>query len=426
MNARRLLQAAALSVCTLLVNPIVVMAQDAPEIENARFQFLGSVNANAVVIRSGPSENDYAVMKIDRGTELQVVGMRFEWLKITPPEGSFCYVAKAFVEKRGDGSVGRVTETLNVRIGSQLNAMKTRVATKLQPGDDVRILGEQDEYFKILPPEGTFLYVNKQFVDPVRPLAAQADPVQQPVQETGGQPDPTMLTQTPSYDPMAVPEPQATAVAPATQPANTSAAETVFDALETEYGQASLQPIDQQPIEKLLEGYEKLLSDKALPESMIRIAEFKASVLKTRKEARDEWLASRKSQEDLKQKQMALQAEREEIEQRVKQSQVQFYNAVGTLRVSSVQNGNETLYRLTDPANGRTVVYIRSNDPAYTNLIGQFIGVRGEPITDQGLNIRVISPTEFQQVNAALVGTSIAAQIVPPSLMPAGTASTLE
>jgi hypothetical protein len=40
MNARRLLQAAALSVCTLLVNPIVVMAQDAPEIENARFQFL--------------------------------------------------------------------------------------------------------------------------------------------------------------------------------------------------------------------------------------------------------------------------------------------------------------------------------------------------------------------------------------------------
>ena len=43
--------------------------------------------------------------------------------------------------------------------------MKTKVAAKLDNGDDVTILGEQDEYFKIAPPKGVYLYVNRQFVE---------------------------------------------------------------------------------------------------------------------------------------------------------------------------------------------------------------------------------------------------------------------
>ena len=35
-------------------------------------------------------------------------------------------------------------------------------------GDDVTILGTEDEYFKIKPPEGSYLYVDKTFVDPVQ------------------------------------------------------------------------------------------------------------------------------------------------------------------------------------------------------------------------------------------------------------------
>src|SRR5207237_5115745 len=103
-----------------------------------------------------------------------VVGIKFEWLKIVPPEGSFCYVAKAYVEKRGDGSVGRVNTQLNVRVGSALNAMKTKISAKLDPGADVAIIGDQDEYFKIKPPKDVFLFVNKQFVEPVKQVV-QAD-----------------------------------------------------------------------------------------------------------------------------------------------------------------------------------------------------------------------------------------------------------
>src|SRR3954451_19333818 len=138
------------------------------DIENAKFQFEGRITSNAVYVRSGPSENDYPTTKLDNGATVTVVGVKFDWLKVLPPDGSFCYVAKAFVEKRGDGKLGRVTNTLNVRVGSNLNPMKTKVASKLEPGTDVEFVGEKDEYFPIKPPKDVFLSVAKQFVEPVR------------------------------------------------------------------------------------------------------------------------------------------------------------------------------------------------------------------------------------------------------------------
>jgi hypothetical protein len=105
---------------------------------------------------------------------------------------------------------------------------------------------------------------------------------------------------------------------------------------------------------------------------------------------------------------------------------VKYYTAVGTLRPSSVQSGSTTLYRLTDPANGRTVVYIRTNDSKLGGMIGQFIGVRGEVTTDQQLSLRVVAPTLIEPVEQTKLYSNVAAQIIPPSLMPggAGTATT--
>ena len=59
-----------------------------PGIENSKYQADGLINANAVYVRSGASDNDYPVMKLDKGAPVHVVGMKFEWLKIAPPEGS--------------------------------------------------------------------------------------------------------------------------------------------------------------------------------------------------------------------------------------------------------------------------------------------------------------------------------------------------
>src|SRR4051812_28742496 len=138
------------------------------EVENAKNSFPGIVNSNAVYVRCGPAESYYPTLKLDKGARVTVVGMKLDWLKIVPPEGSFCYISKAFVDRTGDGTSGKVNkDSVNVRAGSALNSLKVVPLTQLSVGMEVKILGEQDEYFKIAPPEGkAFVYINKQFVDP--------------------------------------------------------------------------------------------------------------------------------------------------------------------------------------------------------------------------------------------------------------------
>ena len=51
-----------------------------PDIETSKYSFVGEVNADGTLVRSGPSENDYQVLKLNKGTRLTVVGMRFDWL----------------------------------------------------------------------------------------------------------------------------------------------------------------------------------------------------------------------------------------------------------------------------------------------------------------------------------------------------------
>lgn len=432
----------------------------AAEVENSPFQFTGQVNANAVYVRSGPSENDYATMKLDKGDTVTAVGVKFGWLKILPPEGSFCYVAKAYVEKRNDGKVGRVTNALFVRVGSELLPMKTKVAAKLEPGQDVQIVGEQDEYFKIKPPADVYLYISQQFVDPVKrvdvPGIAAAAPAdapavaardtapETPAAPAGGTTPPTQPEATPDQptapiaggapaaeqpadrtitgaEAPAVADASATPVetaSPATQPA--IAAELEFDRLETRIREVSGEPIQAQPVPELLAGYEKLVQDASLPESMRRVAEYRVSTLKVHNENREMILAHERDQQSRQQALLALQREGDELMERVKSTGIVYYTAVGTLRPSSLQFGEGTLYRLTDPVTERTLVYVKASDPKVISMNGLFVGVKGEIVDDQNWKLKWIAPTELDPIDQRRVNRNIAAQIIPPSLMPGG------
>ena len=86
----------------------------------------------------------------------------------------------------------------------------------------------------------------------------------------------------------------------------------------------------------------------------------------------------------------------------------------------------QTLYRLTDPQTGRTVCYLRSDDAKYGAMLGQFIGVKGAVSSDAGLNMKVIAPTEFAAVDPNQLYRGVAAQIVPPSLVPSAPSQSAE
>jgi len=514
---------------------------DGADVENSKFTTTGIIQSNAVFVRCGPGDNYYPTMKLDKGTKVKVVGARFDWLKVVPPEGSFCYVAKLYVDRHGVGQVGRVNkDSINVRAGSSLSALKIGILCELRQNEEVEIIGEEQEYFKIKPPAGAYLYVNKKFVEPdpeakpevqtaqnTKPATPKAtvattetpatggtgaapatgtstaETIDKPtapataantgtVATTGTVPDNvakpgtpadatastgTPATGTPATSGAATTETPATGAASTGTPATTagtpaagtetgstgttpaspdatatgtpaagSAAagtetmppkttvtdpatvatpkapevgpEQAFDQAEAEFHDARALPLEKQPIDDLLKKYEPLAKGDKLPESMRRVAEARVLTLKGRLTSQGDLLKMRKAQDELKQRQMALEAEQQELQQRIAANAVKFYAAVGTIQPSSLQQGQGTLYRVTDPATGRTVCYLRSNDKAAVSMLGQFVGIKGNLVDDARLGGRVIMATELVAVDPGKVHQTVTAQIIPPSLMP--------
>ena len=440
----------------------VALAEDLsvqPDVQNSKVQAVGEINSNAVYVRCGPGENYYPTMKLDKGDRVTVVGMRFDWLKIQPPPKSFSYVAQAFVEKFGDGTRGKVTEgkdALNVRAGSELNDIKAIVQTQLHGGDEVQIIGVKDEYYMIKPPAGAYLYVKKDFVSVVKaePAVAEASkapapqanpqarpsdsdgsahsggsfadepakPAEGATAEASGQAVPTTAPSENGEATAAAPTTQGSgqgievAAAPSTRP-SAPAPEVVFDKLEGDFLATAKQPLDQQPVAELLKSYQELSKDEKLPESMRRITDYRVATLQARVQAQQELAAVRKQQEEMAQRRMAMKAEQDELIARIKATEVKVFAAVGTLQTSSLQLGGGTLYRLTDPANGRTLVYVRTSDAKYAGYLGKFIGLRGEVTRDMQNNLRFVSPTEVETVDPGQVNSRVTAAISPPSLL---------
>jgi SH3-like domain-containing protein len=432
------------SVATDEANPV-----QPPQVDNSKYQFEGAINASSVFVRSGPGENYYATQQLAKGQTVTVVGIKFDWLKIVPPDGSYSYVGSVFVDRSGDGSVGKINRNdVNVRAGSSLNAMKTTVQTRLNSGDQVQILGKEDEYLKIKPPADAYLYISKQFVDPVRPLKDGAQDASATSDSSTTQPSSTLAAAPAAAAPAAAVAAAApiigassdvittqtpTAPAPTTQPSSTVAAaattqptvaagpppssEELFGKFENEYAVMTVQPLADQKIQPLITEYQSIEKAGDLSDTLKSVVQLRIATLQERVDSQNKLLQARAIEKANSEKELALVAEQQELAERVKQTEVDIYTAVGTLEPSSLQLGGATLYRLTDPATGRTVVYLRSSDQSVAGMMGQFVGVKGEATTDPQLALKVISPTDLEQVDPARVNGSIAAEIIPPSLM---------
>ena len=193
--------------------------------------------------------------------------------------------------------------------------------------------------------------------------------------------------------------------------------EQLFDKTENEFAATSTKPIEQQPIAELTQAYEQLVKSDTLAPTLHRVVESRLATLKIKADVARQLIEAHAAQATIKMRQVALQAERQELEERIAATGVATYTAVGTLQPSSLQIGSQTLYRLTDPANGRTVLYLRSADGKYVGYLGKFIGVKGDIANETGLSLRVITPTDVAVVDPAKVNKTVASQIIPPSML---------
>ena len=198
-----------------------------------------------------------------------------------------------------------------------------------------------------------------------------------------------------------------------------------FDRAEREFTRADHLPLAKQPLDGLEWRYKTLATDPTLPTSMRQVAERRTADLAVRIDARRQMLATDRQAAADAAREQALAAEQRELADRVKSQQVATYAAVGTLRVSSLQQSGPTLYRLTDPNSGNTLIYVRTTDrTTYDGLLGQFIGVRGNVTVDAATRLRYVTPTAADVVEVAKVNNGVVAAFTPPSLLARGPVAT--
>lgn len=149
------------------------------------FPYVAYINADEVNIRSGPGDNYYPVMKLNRGDRVEVY--RHDpggWYAIRPPQGSYSWVVSEFI-KPGEDNVGVVTgERVVARVGSSFSDVRDVIQVRLDRGETVEILEAKrfnagpgaQTWYKIAPPAGEFRWVSGKFVEQRLAAAPKRDP----------------------------------------------------------------------------------------------------------------------------------------------------------------------------------------------------------------------------------------------------------
>ena len=481
------------AVALLLAAGRAVAQADTAPLITAR-QFLGSAVRDGAAVRSNPDAGAFAVTTLGEGQQVAVVGVSDDkkFLRILPPDGTFCLAPKAGVNLRGEvggDRIGRVTDKLSLRVGTTLGQAVDAIALRLNPGDEVQVIGEDSQYYHVTPPKTVFFYVDQADLARVREVAvsetargwkvgelpAAATPTQSAPQLASQVPAPEpTVTQTPPRATLPPAEPQpaqpvatgrptgpdvatlppsdddggtsdraqpdtsaaASPTAPpaadvpdaADAPANQSPATKpnlaeAFKTLDARYVDSAAKPLEAQPLAELRGEYESLLAAaKTDPAgaAITPVIEARLKTLEIRQEALGDLESIQAMREAMVKRQRALEAEQDELASRKQQGNVTMYAAVGQLQPSSLQAGQGALYRLCDPATGRTLIYLRATGDAAAALarsLEQFVGVQGEVVTDGELDLKYVKVTKVDAVQPSQLFETVAAELIPPSLV---------
>jgi uncharacterized protein YraI len=166
------------------VNLPVAPAGRAEPTQMAATPALSEVTGNDVRIRSGPGTNFYQCGRLYRSDRVQVVKSSDGWSAIVPPTGSYSWIAVQYVSISVQNPTEGIITGDSVPVYAGSDELEPLVSTTKQDvaltrGQKVRLLGEaKDEYYKIAPPAGAYLWVSSQYLQPTQG--------QQPAVSAGG------------------------------------------------------------------------------------------------------------------------------------------------------------------------------------------------------------------------------------------------
>jgi len=392
---------------------------------DVQYPFIAKVTGNNVYVRSGKGTAYYHCGKVNLNDQVTVVGQAFGWAEILPPEGSYSWIHKNYVDvKEEQPTVGVLTgDNVRVWAGSDnIEPMRSSsMQTKLNTGEIIELFADQPkdaDYYKIKPPAGAKLTINCEFLKYVGPAVpkqpvvipprtATQEPVELPASTETKAPvfgnltedkTSTDATADPATEPSAVQD--AEKADPSQPEAEASANLKTCYALATKIDQQLQKPLAEQnydPIKKDIETIKADTTDsKAVTYAQIlleRIARYELaiSVVNTLKQ-QDELLAEAKEKIE-----KARQAELKSVHRDAD------FIYIGVLKVSHVYT-NKTgrkRYLLQGP-DGKILCYAipTSEEVAgrFEGLLGKRVGVQGAVSSDTKSLVTLISATGVEPI----------------------------
>jgi uncharacterized protein YgiM (DUF1202 family) len=449
---RQCLSLQCVAVMVALLSATLCFAQTA---DKAAESYVGEiVAANGTDIYAGGGKQFYTVGKVEAGQRVVVRGELFQWYRIVPPAGVYSYVTKSLVDATGDGRRGVVNRPRAEVTSASIDGPGVSYSRQafLDKGDIVTIVAEEGSFYKIEPPADAIVWlppnsvrkvegvsvdsILKPTADTKKPPVETAKPpvAEAPVETVSAPPPPAVndVVEAPAPgdgEPMApvseagtttpdvtdegvemvdetvtTPAGSNTAISTAesTPPAVEQGPPSVYaisvkaespavQALEAQLLDAGRKPLEEQPLEQLLAGYADVLQKGGLSvldqrlvgariEQMTRQAEV-AKLLKS-----------------LKQTQETVATSTVAVVEPPKPRPRTAYDAVGQLLASGVFDGQSAplLFRVVEPANLRTIAYIRPGKNFDTQgSLGRIVGVIGNTQYDPTLKLRVLDVEEI-------------------------------
>ncbi|MEM6749927.1 MAG: hypothetical protein AAF612_05590 [Planctomycetota bacterium] len=435
-------------VCCLMWSAVGAAPADAQG--DAGLPFVGVVTPAEVEARAGASDVFYPTAVLRQGDRVEVHQIFYGWVKVVPPEGSYSFVSKGFVDPIGDGTVGEVSRPrVEVLAGalSGLAADSYRSQVVLSEGEQVRILpadpGQRSDFYKIVPPRGAFVFLPPNSVrrapDAVAPTTPEPEPqvVEAPVVQADPEPAPEIVAQPEPEPQLAVetepqvveapvadPEPEVVVVeapapvavnpeaeivaAPTVEPVAPPESPAVSSALrdvEERMLPYFVAPVENQPFDEMQSAYEAVRKDESLTRKDKLIVERRLLAIENNRRV----LASLQRIDQAK----AAVGEASTAPLPDPADRPSAYAAVGELAVSGVYNGARLprLFRVVEPNSQRTIAYVQPGPAVRAErVVGKLVGVVGQPAYDRALRIEIIAPTRLDLLEAQSGTATVAAE----------------
>lgn len=130
--------------------------------------FTGVINSDNINLRVDSTVSSQNICALSKGTRIEVISESYEWYKVRLPKEGYVYVNKSLFEcikytTQNECTSASATKTnINVRLAPNESSA---IVGKVDKGQIINVSLEKDNWYKIEPPNNSFGWISKKFVD---------------------------------------------------------------------------------------------------------------------------------------------------------------------------------------------------------------------------------------------------------------------